>query len=338
MLLLNKSALVCAMSLTFLGGCSSLTANQHASRYETDVKPVMTEYSHALSCVGELIDSSTAEPLMVYVRDIDDETVPSRYRERRLSKGGAWWFHTAIDKMQSERVTSTLKSPSKKQRKNGHFLVLSGAWTQDDIEVGNNGQNIGFNNLGGGILDRFGWFNNQQTSVIAGDFVSTKEGNVIHASAISLAVNGSDNSYELRIDDGSRRLDMGLTHEVNEGPQFAQRRIAEAAALVHVARAFDIDYKSCLQQDWSNPSHYKSKMNHYITSSTQEQHEQMQSALSAAGYYSGDIDGKWGLQSKQALNVFLAEQRLVPGGNPSAHVYGLLIKQQKETGNLIGQH
>ncbi len=323
---IKKSTAMCALSFSFLSGCTSLTVNQNVSRYETEAKPVMTEYSQALSCVGQLIGESDEPSLTVYVRDIDDETVPTRFRERRLSKGGAWWFHTAIDKMQSERVTSTLKSPSKEQRADSNFLVLSGAWTQDDNEVGNNRKSFGFNNLGSGLLDRFGWSNNQQVSVIAGDFASTINNRVVHASAISIAVSSVDNDYELRIDDGSRRFDLGLTNDINEGPQFAQRRIAEAAALVHVARAFDVDYRSCIEEDWSNPTHYRKKMNDYRKSSVTERYEITQSALRSAGYYNGSIDGQWGAQSEQALALFLTDKGLPPNGEPSMEVYGLLLK------------
>lgn len=323
-------SLICATSLSVLGGCASLAPNQQASTYSTQVKPVMTEYSQALHCVGQLIDSSDAKPLTVYVRDIDDETVPTRYRHRRLSRGGAWWFHTAIDKMRSDKVTSIVKLPPKKQRASANILVLRGAWTQDDQKVGVNEKSVGFKNADGGWIDRLGWFSEQHISVIAGDFVSTKSNQVMHASAISLAVNNSDNSYELRIDDGSRRLNLGLTNDVNEGPQFAQRRIAEAAALVHVARAFQIDYRSCVEQGWSNPSTYTTQMREYATATHEQQYQKMQRALSAAGYYEGNIDGVWGSQSAQALMLFLTEQGAAPVGQPSAEHFAMLIKHHDE--------
>lgn len=322
----KRSLLICALSTAFLGGCSTLTSNQHPSNFQNGVNPVMTEYSQALACVGGLVEQSGKAPLTVFVRDIDDETVPVRFRERRLSKGGAWWFHTAIDKMQSASIQSTTQPPSKKQRDKGNYLVLSGAWTQDDLGIGQNNKSVGFNNLGTGILDRFGWSNNQQTSVIAGDFVSTVNDTVIHASAISLAVNESSNNVELRIDDGSRRLDLGLVDVTNEGPQFAQRRIAEAAALVHVAVAFDVDYRPCVQENWSNPSQYQADMNSFINSSTEQQTTRVQQALYDAGYYTGEIDGQWGKQSERALNLFLADQHITPTGKPSAEVYGLLLR------------
>lgn len=326
MALSKMPVVMCMASVTVMTGCSSLTPNQHASSYATSVKPVMTEYSQALSCVGGLIDKSRAAPLSVYVRDIKDDTVPSRHRDRRLSKGGAWWFHTAIDKMQSRRVTSLVKLPPQSQRGKMNLLILGGAWTQDDIKVGSSGSSLGLKNLGGGMFDNLGWFRKTQASVIAGDFVSMKNNQVTHASAISLALNSSDNSYKLRIDDGSRRLDLGLAGEVNEGPQFAQRRIVEAAALVHLARAFKVDYRPCVEQQWSNPAYYQKQIRAYMAASKKGQNKRMQKALLAAGYYTGQIDGLWGAQSERSLNRFMLRQGMVASGKPSAHTYGLLIK------------
>lgn len=322
----KMSVVICMASVTLMTGCSSLTPNQQASSYTTSVRPVMTEYSQALSCVGSLIDKSRVAPLKVYIRDIKDETVPTDFRSRRLSKGGAWWFHTAIDKMQSRRVSSLVKLPPQSRRAKMNLLILSGAWTQDDLKVGSSGSDLGLKNLGGGMLDSLGWFRKKQASVIAGDFVSMKNNQVTHASAISLAVNNSDNSYKLRIDDGSRRLDLGLSGEVNEGPQFAQRRIVEAATLVHLARAFKVDYRPCMEQQWSNPAYYQKQMRAYMVASKKGQNKYMQKALLAAGYYTGQVDGLWGSQSEKALNRFMLRKGMVASGRPSAQTYGLLIK------------
>lgn len=318
--------LIGAASLSLMSGCSVLMPNKAPSSFTTSVNPVMTEYSEALRCVGQLIDGSHSPPLIVYVRDIADETVPEDYRSRRLSKGGAWWFHTAISKMQSQRVTSTIKMPKKSQLSNMNLLVLSGAWTQDDIKVGSRGAKMGYSNSGNGLLKKLGWGKNQQASVIAGDFVSTVNDKVTHASAISLVVMGNDNNYELRIDDGDRRLDLGLTNEINEGPQFAQRRIAESAALVHVARAFNVDYRTCMAQEWASPDHYREQVSQYLSLNPIQQYRRVQKALSIAGYYQGKIDGMWGAKSKSALNQFLLDRGMAASGKPSAHIYGILIR------------
>lgn len=305
---------------TVFAGCAQLTPNRYASTYERQTSLVMTEYSNALQCVGELIDASPLPGMMVYVRDIDDETVPSRYRDRRLSKGGAWWFHTAISKMQSRKVRSVIYRPTLEQRNSRQFMELTGAWTQDDAEIGKNSKNIGFNNLGNGILDRLGWSKSESISVIAGDFVSSVGGKVQFASAIALAISESGDDLELRIDDGSRRFDLALSNEVSEGPQFAQRRIAEAAALVHIAKAFELDYQSCMITSGNNPDEYRTVLNNYITASPQDQIKQFQSALKQQGYSPGKIDGVWGEQSKQALILFQQDNQLMPNGLPSERV------------------
>jgi len=87
--------------------------------------------------------------------------------------------------------------------------------------------------------------------VIAGDFVSARDGRVIHASGISLMVGSGQTGLNLRIEDGGDSFELDLSDSHNEGPQFAQRRITEAAALVHVAHAFRLDYRPCMTAGWS---------------------------------------------------------------------------------------
>ena len=237
-----------------LSGCSATMTNTEASQYNNQVNAVMTEYSNVLQCLGNKIDQADTPVIHVHVRDIDDETVPSRFRERRLSKGGAWWFHTAIGKLETDKVVSLVQRPNREERAKDTYVEISGAWTQDDAEIGVNSKNIGFNNLGGGILDRFGWFDREEASVIAGDFVSSVNQRVVHSSAISLAIKESGQDYEMRIDDGSRRLDFGLRSEANEGPMFAQRRIVEAATLVHISHTLNIDYQDCIEAQLEQPA------------------------------------------------------------------------------------
>ena len=121
-----------------------------------------------------------------------------------------------------------------------------------------------------------------------------------------------------------------MTNEVNEGPQFAQRRIAEAAVLVHVARAFNIDYRECVTQDWANPKHYQQQMKAYLSAPVKDQHRWFQQALSEAGYDPGGIDGIWGRQSENALLAFQSSQGIAPTGMPSAQLYGLLLAHDKQ--------
>lgn len=53
----------------------------------------------------------------------------------------------------------------------------------------------------------------------------------------------------LEVEDGDRKLSLDFSQHHNEGPQFAQRRIAEAAVMVHMARAFGVDYQPCIAQE-----------------------------------------------------------------------------------------
>lgn len=313
------------LSSLILSGCGQLQTNTNPSLYRQAVQPVNTEYSNALACLGELIDQKSDRSLLVYVKDINDETVPYRYDKRRLSQGGAWWLHTAISKLESSQVSSTVKSYKRGRHPGGSYLVLTGAWTQDDLEVGSNDKKAGYGNTGGGWLRALDWRKKNEVSVIAGDFLSTVSGKVVHASAISLAVGSEQNGLSLRIDNGPRSMDLGIVSEKNEGPQFAQRRIAEAAVLVHVAHAYNIDYRPCIEMDWASPSRYASEVSTYVSSSKRQRYKKMQEALQSAGYDPGSIDGVWGKQSVKALASFQQTKGLPPSGKPSASLYGMVL-------------
>jgi hypothetical protein len=85
--------------------------------------------------------------------------------------------------------------------------------------------------------------------VIAGDFVSSRSGQVTHAAAISVVVSSSRAGMNLEVEDGNRTLSLDFSQQSNDGPQFAQRRIAEAAVMVHMARAFGVDYRPCIAEN-----------------------------------------------------------------------------------------
>lgn len=175
---------ITAAALFGLGGCATLV-NDQASDYRSTVNPVMTEHSLALSCLGELIDRSGKPVLTVFVDDVPDTTVPRRFDERRLSSGGAWWLHTAIDRLGTRKVRS---ADADRSRPRGNHIVLEGAWTQDDANVGRGGADAsGRRRTGTGLFD-LGFGFERRTDLIAGDFMSSRGGHVLHASAISVAV------------------------------------------------------------------------------------------------------------------------------------------------------
>jgi hypothetical protein len=312
-----------------LAGCEHLALNQRASSFDREVRPVMTEHSLALACLGDIVDQSGAEPITVYITDIEDETVPRLFRQRRLSHGGEWYLHTAISKMRSERVVSTINRLSRKDYPDEPHLVLSGAWTQDDLGVGVGEQGVEVDKRGSGNFDAFDWRRRRQVSVIAGDFVSAVDGRVVHASAISVAVGSRQDGMNLRIDDGDWRLDFALTNEANDGPQFAQRRIAEAAALVHVARAFGVDYRPCIERASVSPGMWGAELRQFMSHGQGERNRLMQEALVNAGFDPGAVDGIWGARSARAMMIFQTQQGLPPTGAPSAELYGLLLQHSR---------
>lgn len=313
-----------------LTGCNTTFVNDRPSLQRSDVKPVMTEHSLALACLGDLIDGSAQPPLTVYVNPIADRTVPVRYEKRRLSLGGEWWLHTAINKIGSDRVVSV--TSRKVARNSGNHIEISGAWTQDDFSVGNSNAEV--NASRAGSVSDFALFGGMRRSidVIAGDFLSVRNRQVLHATAISLAVGAQRDGFGLRIEDATYDLALDLSTSVNGGPQFAQRRIAEAAALVHVSRAFDIDYRPCIEMSWASSSAYQEHLRAYLDKPKEERNRALQQALRDAGYESGTPDGIWGERSARALMLFQVDRGLPVTGRPSAEAYMALRQQSNAAG------
>lgn len=311
-----------AMAL-LLAGCNTTFVNDSPSLQRTQVTPVMTEHSLALACLGDLIDTSGRPPLTVYVNPIEDRTVPLRFEKRRLSLGGEWWLHNAINRIDSDRVVSV--TSLKTARSRGNYIEISGAWTQDDFAVGSSSAEVNASRAGSVTdLDFFAG-TRRSIDVIAGDFLSVRNREVLHATAISLAVGAQRDGFGLRIEDATYDLALDLSTSVNEGPQFAQRRIAEAAALVHVSRAFDIDYRPCIEMSWASSSAYQERLRAYLDKPRNERDRAVQHALREAGYKSGPVDGIWGQNSARALMRFQSDRGLPVTGRPSAEVYMALL-------------
>jgi hypothetical protein len=244
---MRKIPLLSAVSaLVLLSGCATLS-NGSPLLPVGQVTPVQTDYSLGLACLGQRIDRSNRPPLQVYVDPIGDLTVPRNFEERRLSSGGKWWLLTALHKLKASKLRVVTEDGSKADPRNPAHLVLSGAWTQDDLELGR--QEGGIKAwLPKVVLDLGA---QRSFDVIAGDFVSTRNGNVAHAAAISVHVHAGRAGMDLEVEDGDRKFALGFSQRLSEGPQFAQRRIAEAAVMVHMARAFGVDYRPCIAEGTS---------------------------------------------------------------------------------------
>lgn len=301
------------------------------------VQSVNTDYSLALACLGELIEQTAQPSLTVYIENIRDNTVPRRFRDRRLSSGGYWWLHNAITRLETDRVISQIGKPSPNQSTN--YILLNGAWTQDDQAVQRLDASVegrGRSN-GGGTRGSFFFGSQRSRDVIAGDFLTIRDGRVLHATAISVALSNGRTGIGLDIQDGSWRSIFDLSHRINEGPQFAQRRITEAAALVHIAHVFELDYRPCAELDWASPKADQAAFQHYMSLSKIERQRSIQNALVLAGYAPGAIDGIWGQQSASALLAFQRDSGLADTGVPSMIVYAALQKQKQAIATSAAQ-
>lgn len=311
--------------VSLLSGCG-LTRNawDPAGQPLNQVQSVNTEYSLALACLGEMIEQTNQPTLTVYIDDIKDSTVPRRFRDRRLSTGGYWWLHNAITRLETDRVVSQTGRVSRNQSRN--YILLNGAWTQDDQAVERLDASLDGSGRSDGGKTRGSFFfgRNYSRDVIAGDFLTIRDDRVLHATAISVALSNGRTGIGLDIQDGSWRSVFDLSRRINEGPQFAQRRITEAAALVHIAHAFQLDYRPCAELDWASTSSAQATLASYMSLSEIERHRALQNALEFAGYAPGTIDGIWGQQSINALMDFQRDHGLAATGSPSVIAYAAL--------------
>ncbi len=193
------------LAMVTLSGCASL-GGAIDDRPMGRVDEVQTDYSLGLRCLGERIDRSGGAPLNVYVNPIRDLTVPSEFDDRRLSSGGQWWLITALQKIEARKINVISVDGKQADSRQLPSVELSGAWTQDDVEVGS--QEGGLN----AVLSRWGieFGARRSYDVIAGDFVSSRNGRVAHASAISVVVGSARAGMNLTVEDGDREALTGF--------------------------------------------------------------------------------------------------------------------------------
>ena len=306
-------------SIVALGACSSLEAKAPGTfTGRAEVTPVMTEHSFGLQCLGALIEDSRLQPILVDVGRIRDRTIPNRLNdETRLSQAGEWLVHTAVSKMETPRVRTTIgkgAGPTK--------LKISGAWTQDDELLRRSGGLAGV----GWITGQINLSGRQSYDYIAGDFVSSENGVVLYSTAIGVMLGSRTAEATLLVENGDEFAEVGFNGRWADGPQLAQRRIAEAATLVHVANYYNIDYKPCLESGWGSPASFRQSLSSYDGMNNRDRMMAIQRNLSNLGYAPGAIDGQWGPTSRQALMQFQADQRIPATGKPTAVIYALTAK------------
>jgi hypothetical protein len=306
-----------AFAGTLAAGCAGMPSLRVGGALPAPVSPVRTEHSAALECLGQLIDDSGRPPVTVYVDGIDDRTVPSRFRDRRLSKGGDWLIHTALAKVGSSRVVATMTAPA---GDDARVLVLSGAWTQDDTLLRSR-SGAAFGRKGDVGID-FGM--RGRYDYIAADLVSSIAGRVTHAGAIGLALSERSTEAALIVDSGGEQARFGWSSGHRDGPQFAQRRIAEAAVLVHLAAHFGIAPAPCLEAGGTAADRWRDALADYDAMSARDRHVAIQRGLVASGHLRGKVDGVWGGESRAALLAFQRDRGLPQRGAPNATIYALL--------------
>lgn len=316
-------AAVSAIAVLSLGACGTLEAINPQSpvmQGRSDVTPVMTEHSFGLQCLGSLIEESGAQPIVIEVDSIRDRTIPERLNDRsRLSQASDWLVITAISKMETGRVRSTREDDYQNLNVRPAFKI-DGAWTQDDELLRASGGLGALEWLTGRL--RFGA--DRRFDYIAGDFVTERNGIIDFSTAIGVFVGADNVDARLLIDDGVNSAQIGFDARWADGPQLAQRRIAEAATLIHVARHFDIDYRPCLESGLGDPGRYRASLDRYFKLDKRSRHSIVQSSLARMGFDPGSIDGLWGDRSRSALMAYQSQRGIPVTGALSPAVFALI--------------
>lgn len=288
-----------------------------------DVTPVMTEHSFGLQCLGSLIEESRQTPVVIHIDTIRDRTIPNRLNDvSRLSQASEWLVTTAISKLETPRVRSTLEDDTRKLGFTPAFTI-DGAWTQDDELLRQAGGLGSIEWLRG----RFRLGADREFDYIAGDFVTRKDGIIEYSTAIGVFVGATSLDARLLVDDGVNSASIGFDSRWADGPQLAQRRIAEAATLIHVARYFGIDYRPCLENGLGDPQRFRASLDQYVSLSRNDRQRMVQSALNSSGYHSGNVDGVWGPQTRSALMAFQADKGIPITGELSPSVFAILLAE-----------
>lgn len=319
----NLKRVASALALASLTSCATMEAITPQSPVRaghSDVSPVMTEHSFGLQCLGALIEESNARPIVIEVDNIRDSTIPARLNDRsRLSQASEWLVITAISKMETSRVRSTREGDYDDLNVRPAFKI-DGAWTQDDELLRQSGGLADLKWLTG----RLRLNGERRFDYIAGDFVTEREGIIEFSTAIGLFVGANEVDARLLVDDGVNAATIGFDARWADGPQLAQRRIAEAATLIHVARYYNIDYLPCLESGVGDPRQYRDSLERYAGMARRDRQRSTQSSLARMGFDPGRIDGVWGAQSRNALTAYQSSRGLPMTGTLSPAVFALV--------------
>lgn len=303
-----------------LAACSSFDPPELPLFGSSDTTPVVTEYTQSLQCLGALISDGDMKSILIEVDDIRDRTVPERLsRPSRLSQAGEWLVVTAISKLETPLVRSTLSGDAKHSSAKPTFK-LSGAWTQDDELLKQSGGLLDFAWLTGA----FSFGGDRRFDYVAGDFASMRDGVVDYSTAIGVLVASNGVDAQLLVEDGVNQASIGFQANWADGPQMAQRRIAEAATLIHVARHYKIDFRPCLESGWADADGFRRSMQGYSEMQEQERQQVVERDLTELGYDPGPVDGRWDSKATRALTAYQVDRGLPPSGKISSAVFALI--------------
>ena len=116
------SLLSVAASAFALSACAGVAPGPLAFQARAPISAIDTDQTAGLRCLGRLIEASSKGPVEVVIGNIRDQTVPREFRDRRLSKGGEWWVHTAVSNLKTRKVRTI--EPGRQESANGGRQIL----------------------------------------------------------------------------------------------------------------------------------------------------------------------------------------------------------------------
>ncbi len=239
------------ITISVFTGCATIKPQAEDFDPKAEVAMIKTPHTSVLSCLGEMIDASSYNPVFVNVHRLRDETIPEDFEDRGLTGGGMWLAATAITRLNTDKVVAILArfSDEDKLPDNITKIDFRGAFTQFDRLGVTGDANIE------AVFRRFGFDlgGSEDYELVTGDFTTSINGRVLNSTAIGVVVLTNSRDGALFWDDGDESVAISLNGRVREGRQNAQRHIIEAATVLHIASYFNIDYKKCLNSDGSYP-------------------------------------------------------------------------------------
>ena len=148
---------------------------------------------------------------------------------------------------------------------------------------------------------------------------------------------GIDSANEIVVANAARAIDAGglikkagvqfnVSQEVSQGTGPAVRTLVELGAIELVGKWARVPYWQCLAIDQTHPEYQRQLRAWWDEMSGDERIRLFQTALKAAGYFEGDVNGKPSPKLKVAVRQLQADRGATPSGDLNFETYERLVR------------